>query len=96
MILNRFDRSAIRAFFTLPQHLLEKENIFIETIYSKPFKKVLYLASSIRYKGTSFYPIWFDDPASLKEEDKIDLSFRDFSAYQQPPVVLIRKSFTKE
>lgn len=89
--LNRFERAAIRAFFTLPSSLVELPNSFTETLRHKPFKKEI-ISASIKYKGTIFYPIWFDDPSSLKEGDIIDISFRDFSYYSQPPVVLIRKS----
>lgn len=92
--MKRFDKSCIRAFFTLPKHLLELPNSFVETKYSKPFNEELRTASSMIYNETKFFPIWFDNPDDIKDNQLIDLSFRDFSDYNVPPVVLIRKSST--
>ena len=89
--MNRFDKSCIRAFFTLPPHLLQLTNTYTETLYRKPFSLKLRTANSIEYKETKFFIIWFDHPDTLSEESLIDLSFRDFSYYKIPPVVLIRE-----
>lgn len=90
--MNRFDKSCIRGFFTLPAHLRETPNAFVETLHAKPFHSSLQGASSVTYKQKTFYIIWFDDPTSIEPESLIDLSFRDFTFYKMVPVVLIRKS----
>lgn len=89
--MNRFDRSCIRAFFTLPPHLLNIEGTTTQTLFNKPFNPKLRDAGSITYNEIKHYIIWFDDPQALTETDFIDLSFRDFSTKGIVPVVLIRK-----
>lgn len=90
--MNRFDRSCIRSFFTLPPHLQSVEGTTTLTAHNQPFKESLRDANSIIQKDKKFYIIWFDEPDTLTAEDRIDLSFRDFSLFDIPPVVLIRKS----
>lgn len=90
--MNRFDRSCVRAFFTLPPHLRNLEGTTTQTLFNKPFKNSLKNAGSIVMDTKKYYIIWFDDPESLTQSDSIDLSFRDFSVFGIPPVVLIRKS----
>lgn len=92
--MNRFDRSCIRSFFTLPKYLLTYPNSKTWTERGKPFKQNLSEANAIQKNEINYYIIWLDDPAGFSESDRIDLSFRDFSAYQIPPYVLIRKSTT--
>lgn len=90
--LNRFDKTCIRAFFTLPEHLRNILHTKYFNIHSKPFNPVLRDSSSIIKDKVKYYIIWFDDPEIIQETDTIDLSFRDFSHYLIPPTVLIRKS----
>ena len=89
--MNRFDRSCIRAFFTLPPHLLNIEGTTTQTLFNKPFAPKLRDAGSIIRDKIKYYIIWFDDPETLTESDSIDFSFRDFSSEGIVPVVLIRK-----
>ena len=91
--MNRFEKSCIRSFFTLPDSIKSLPNAFEETIYARPFNPALEGAGSIIYKGTKYYITWFDFPENL-EGEYIDLSFRDFSANNMPPIVLIRKSLS--
>lgn len=92
--MNRFDKTCVRAFFTLPEHLRNVPNTSYFTLHSKKFNPVLRDSASITRDGIKYYIIWFDDPTTIDESDTIDLSFRDFSYYSIPPTVLIRKSST--
>lgn len=92
MTMNRFDKSCVRAFFTLPKHLTELPNSWTLTLSGKPFNTELQTASSIVYGSTKYFIIWFDSPDQMDIDTKIDLSFRDFSFYDMVPVVLIRRS----
>lgn len=91
--MNRFEKSCIRSFFTLPDSIKSLPDAFEETIYARPFNPTLEGAGSITYKGTKYYITWFDFPENL-EGEYVDLSFRDFSSYNMPPIVLIRKSLS--
>ena len=91
--MNRFEKSCIRSFFTLPDSIKSLPDAFEETIYARPFNPALEGAGSITYKGTKYYITWFDFPENL-EGEYVDLSFRDFSSYNMPPIVLIRKSLS--
>lgn len=90
--MNRFDRSCIRSFFTLPSHLINYPNSHLITERSKKYNPLLLNKSFIEKDNIKYYIFWLDDPESMKENDLIDLSFRDFSFYQLPPCVLIRKA----
>ena len=94
MSLNRFDKTCIRAFFTLPEHLRNISQTKYFNIHSKQFNPILRDSASITKDSIKYYIIWFDDPTSITDSDSIDLSFRDFSHYAIPPTVLIRKSAT--
>ena len=90
--MNRFDRSCIRAFFTLPANLQKYPGTTSWTEYSRPFNEGLKTANAITKDGVVFYIIWMDDPESISTKSKIDLSFRDFSKEGIVPVVLIRQN----
>ena len=92
--MNRFDKTCIRAFFTLPEHLRNVPETSYFTLHAKPFNPVLRNSASITREGIKYYIIWFDDPEFIEESSTIDLSFRDFSHYSIPPTVLIRKAAT--
>lgn len=88
--MNRFDRSCIRAFFTLPPALVNYPNTKVTTEYNRPFNSALRTAGSIVKDNIIYYIIWMDDPVKIPDKGRIDLSFRDFSFHGIVPVVLIR------
>ena len=90
--LNRFERSCIRSFFTLPPHLKEYPNSTSWTEKNKSFSPSLLSANSIQKDEKEYYIIWLDSPEEINTYDRLDLSFRDFSYYSLPRYVLIRKA----
>lgn len=94
-MMNRFDRSCIRSFFTLPSHLINYPNSSLFTERAKKFNPLLLTASFILRNDIKYYIFWLDNPENILDSALIDLSFRDFSFYDLPPCVLIRKANIK-
>lgn len=91
--LSRIERSWIRSFFTLPQSLRNLPNSLTFQRRASPWVPNLENAAHISIKGNRYYIIWLELPESLINKP-IDLSFRDFSFYNEPPVVLIREAIS--
>lgn len=96
--LNRFEKSCIRSFFTLPQNLREKPNSKSFLLKDQKLKSIPNISeiNSINKDGIKYYIIWLSNPHDLNPGDSLDLSFRDFSYYEIIPYVLIRKSPLKK